>query len=234
VKTVLQFSGGADSLAALFVKASEWDEITVLWCNTGSAYPDTMMLMDKVRAMVPHFQEVLSNKASWEHLHGTAVDLLPERASILGSLLHKDTPRLYTSFLSCCASNLWAPLERATIALGATRVIRGQRNDERRKTPIMSGHVDRLGITYEFPIEDWTQADVLKYCKDVCPDLLPESYSKGELTGHDCWDCIAYLDENVQRIRNLPPVMRARVQRRLEEYHATLQPDYSALRGLLA
>jgi phosphoadenosine phosphosulfate reductase len=232
---VLQFSGGADSLATLFVKRPEWSELTVLWCDTGAAYPDTRSLVDKVFALVPNFREVKSDKPKWEAQNGLAVDVVPERATLLGSIIHSPPPaQLYTSHLRCCSANIWAPLDTASRELGATVIIRGQREQEANKAPIKSGHRDPSGILYEFPIEGWSRDDVYGYCLKVCPDLFPAYYLNGEVSGHDCWDCIAYLKENVQRIRNLPDHNRVVVMERLLAYNATIRRELAPLEELLS
>jgi 3'-phosphoadenosine 5'-phosphosulfate sulfotransferase (PAPS reductase)/FAD synthetase len=226
----LHFSGGADSLATLFLKRPEWDDIMVMWCDSGSAYPETHELMDKVEKLVPHFYRVRSNKREWERRHGTAVDLVPERYTVLGHMIHHTpmTP-LYTSWLRCCAANMWEPMDAAVRALGLKVVIRGQREEEHRKTPVKSGHVDHNGIRYEFPIENWTRAQVFEYCRRECPELFPWYYDLGEDTSHDCWDCIAYLDHNVPRHAHLPLEMRKVFDERLHVYRAALQQDLEVI-----
>jgi phosphoadenosine phosphosulfate reductase len=231
---VLQFSGGADSLATLYVKRPEWNDITVLWCNTGAAYPSTVTMMEKVRTIVPHFREVRSDKPAWEKLNGLAVDVVPERLTMIGAALQEVPPKqLFTSFIRCCAANIWAPLDIASRELGATVIIRGQRASDKLKAPIKSGHVDPSGIRYEFPIEDWSRDDVFKYCLGVCPELFPSYYLNNEDSSHDCWDCIAYLGENVNRIKNLTTPERIFVFNRLSMYQTALRAETAPLKELL-
>jgi 3'-phosphoadenosine 5'-phosphosulfate sulfotransferase (PAPS reductase)/FAD synthetase len=77
--TVLQFSGGKDSLACLFLLREQWDEMTVLWVNAGAAFPETVGLMEKIRALVPHFLEVRTNQPAQVAELGYPVDVLPLR-----------------------------------------------------------------------------------------------------------------------------------------------------------
>jgi 3'-phosphoadenosine 5'-phosphosulfate sulfotransferase (PAPS reductase)/FAD synthetase len=51
-KAVLQFSGGKDSLACLLLLRPWWDRLTVMWVNTGAAFPETLELMEAVRSRV--------------------------------------------------------------------------------------------------------------------------------------------------------------------------------------
>jgi phosphoadenosine phosphosulfate reductase len=229
---VLQFSGGIDSLAALFVKRPEWEDITVLWCDTGAGYPDTKEFMEKVAALVPNFRVVTSSKDQWAEKHGIAVDVVPERYTTLGGIIYQTVGPRYTSPFHCCAANIWAPLERVSRELGAKWIIRGQRMSDVAKAPIRSGHMDILGIQYEFPIEDWSRERVMAYCEEVCPELIPAYYQQGEGSSHDCWNCIAYLNDNVQRIRNLPSHEKEVVDARLHAYADVLQLESSYLTEL--
>lgn len=223
---VLQFSGGADSLATLFMLRAQWPDMTVMWCNTGSAYPETLGLMDRIKNLVPNFLEVRSHKNEWRHSHGIAVDVVPARYTPFGRLIHTlEFPETYTSHLECCAANIWKPLEQACFNLGAKVIIRGQRQSDASKAPILSGHVDRFGIRYEFPIQDWTRDQVITYCKEVCYDYLPDYYKRGEDSSRDCWDCIAYLGHNQVRINHLPMDMKPVVRHMLRRYDKILRTE---------
>jgi 3'-phosphoadenosine 5'-phosphosulfate sulfotransferase (PAPS reductase)/FAD synthetase len=209
-----------------------WPELTVLWCNTGSAYPETLNLVAEVSSLVPHFVEVRSDKDAWASVFGFGVDVLPERNSMLGALIHGAKGPLYNSYLRCCSANIWEPMEQKSRELGATLIIRGQRADEGAKAPIKSGFVDKFGVRYEFPIEDWTKEEVLDYCKQVCPELLPKYYLEGETTSHDCWDCIAYLGENIPRIMALCPTKRKVVMDRIKVYSDVIRKELAPLEDL--
>jgi 3'-phosphoadenosine 5'-phosphosulfate sulfotransferase (PAPS reductase)/FAD synthetase len=229
----LQFSGGLDSLATLFVKREEWDDILVLWCNTGAAYPDVVDYMNEIAMLVPHFEVVLSDKPAWEFINGAGVDVVPVDRTILGqSITSNMESSRYIDYLQCCSANIWFPLADAVHRHGLKHVIRGQRDAERRKAPIRSGHVDGNGILYEFPIQDWTKVQVLDYCKEVCFEWIPSYYANGELTSHDCWDCIAYLDENKHRIENLTGHMKVAVQNKLRDYRASVTEALTAMEAL--
>lgn len=229
---VLQFSGGADSLATLFLLRQEWADLTVLWCDTGAAYPENLALAEKVAKLVPTFVTVRSDKNLWEKTNGIAVDVVPEWHSLLGKVFKESEGATYSSPLSCCSANIWVPLDRAAREMGAKEIIRGQRLEEGRKAPVRSGHVDASGIKYTFPIEEWSKGRVLDFCLQQCPDLLPGHYFHGEPTSHDCWNCIAYLDENVARIRNLPPERKQVVVARLAAYNAAICSELAPLEEL--
>jgi phosphoadenosine phosphosulfate reductase len=219
----LQFSGGLDSLATLFLKREDWDDILVMWCNTGAAYPETAAYMADIADVVPHFLEVKSDKPAWEAVNGVAVDLVATDSTILGQAIRGtlDSPR-FIDYLQCCSANIWHPLAEAVFQRGIKHVIRGQRQGEKRKAPIRSGHVDHNGVLYEFPIEAWTKEQVWAYCREHCRDWIPPYYAAGEQTSHDCWDCVAYLDENRSRLQNLPDEKKVVVAQKLQNHYKSI------------
>ncbi len=213
IKSALQFSGGKDSLACLYLLRERWDDLYVVWLNTGAAYLEMEAYMARWKEKLPHFVELRSNQPAQIAREGWPADVVPvNNTAFAQSFLRNEGP-LIQSYLSCCAQNIWYPMHDGTIALGVSEIIRGQRRDDKRKAPLTNGQVVN-GVTYTLPIEDWSEADVFAYLKSVDADM-PPGYAQGERTGRDCWDCTAYLDENSQRIANLSDDRRAIVERRL-------------------
>jgi phosphoadenosine phosphosulfate reductase len=119
-------------------------------------------------------------------------------------------------------------------ALGATVIVRGQKRIDARKSNIESGTVID-GVRYEFPLEDWTDQDVLDYLA-TRGIALPANYAHME-TGLDCWNCTAYLDENVGKfdyMRRHHPEKHAIVQGVLSDLQQTLHRDLAPLREIKA
>lgn len=193
--TVLQFSGGRDSLACLYLLEPRWEEITVAWVNTGMPFPETLEQMERIKSMVPHFLEI-SGQQNIER-EGYPTDVLPIAATSLGHQFEGSTGARFQSRYSCCAAALWAPMQQAMRELGATTIIRGQKLSDDKKTPIRSGTVIE-GVTYEFPLEAWTDEDVQRYLNERGVKL-PQNY-RYMSTGLDCWNCTAYLTENAGRL----------------------------------
>lgn len=226
---VLQFSGGKDSLACLYLLRPHWEEVTVLWVNTGAAYPETLEQMRRVRQMVPHFLEVKSDQPANIARCGHPADVVPIRSTHYGrwaTQTKTDAPFLQ-SYLDCCNANIWKPMQDATMALGATLVIRGQRNSDDRKSPIRSGHQEN-GVTYWFPLEDWTEQRVREYLasQDV---PLPTHYDYVN-SSLDCWSCTAYMDDNAGRMR----YMKERHPEMWKRYRPMLKTVVDAVRDELA
>lgn len=195
-KAVLQFSGGKDSLATLYLCKPWWDRITVAWLNTGSAYPETIELMQRIKALVPNFVEVKSKQPEQIEREGWPVDVVPMANTTIGQSFTGKPVQKMQSYVACCSANIWQPMQEYVNFCGATLVIRGQRNDETRTSPVRSGDIVD-GIEYLFPVESWTEAIVLDYLERNNIEL-PKHYGQTK-TSLDCWNCTAYTDESAGR-----------------------------------
>jgi phosphoadenosine phosphosulfate reductase len=108
-------------------------------------------------------------------------------------------------------------------------VIRGQRNAERAKSPIRSGHKDG-GVEYLFPIEDWSSQQVRDYLKEQGA-ALPRHYDYVD-TSLDCQHCTGYLFENAGKfefIRQHHPALHVEVQGQLRQIYLAAQNEMSHL-----
>lgn len=198
--TALQFGGGKDSLACLYLLKPRWDEILVTWLNTGAAFPETQAQMEEIRALVPHFHEVRTDVwANIEH-HGWPTDVLPVRNAFWGKATTGEAGIMMQSWFNCCHANFWTPLDQAMRALGIKTIIRGQRLSEDYKSPIRHG-MTANGITYEFPLQDWSEQRVSDYLHEQGVEI-PAHY---EMTSKslDCWNCTAYLDAKLDQLKYL-------------------------------
>jgi phosphoadenosine phosphosulfate reductase len=227
---ILQFSGGKDSLACLYLLKPVWNDIAVMWCNTGAAYPETIEQMEKIRKLVPSFYEVRSNQPEFLWHMGYPADLLPVHKTYLGNVLHSTVGVKFTNYLFCCGSNIWDPMHRASKDLGATEIIRGQKMCDKRKSPVRSGQVIE-DILYTFPLENWSDEDVFNYLRKEGV-TVPGYYKNKEQTSHDCWDCTAYLDENRARIANLPADKKTVVMARLSLLKDAVRSELKTLESV--
>lgn len=155
-KIALQLSGGRDSVACLYRlrEMGLLHEVTVYWLNTGAAFPETIELMKQLAAMCADFREINGHQPEVIAHYGMPTDLLPRTSTPIGIVTGQSLVRLQDTY-SCCARVIMEPMHRRMIEDGITLVIRGQRNSDQHRSPLMSGQVDD-GIEYLFPIEDWT------------------------------------------------------------------------------
>lgn len=224
----LHCSGGKDSLACLYLLEPIWDELLVVWVNTGNAHASTHALMHEIRAKVPHFHEVVSNQPAFVAQYGYPVDVLPTARTPFGQQLDSRKGRTFVDWQTCCSTNIWTPMYAAMKELGITTVYRGQKLADMIRAPIRSGHQED-GITYVFPIEGWTDQQVFDYLGD----RVPEHYLRGEKTSRDCVNCTAYLHENKERIAALPEADRAEIIEVLRDLRACIQESVDHIDGIV-
>jgi phosphoadenosine phosphosulfate reductase len=229
--TALQFSGGKDSLACLYLLEPQWPDLVVVWCNTGAAFPETLEQMERIRTLVPHFAEIRGEQSIPKY--GYPADVLPVASSWYGQQFENGSGIRFQSRYDCCAAALWTPTFQAMKSMGITRIIRGEKHLDAKKSGMVTGTVID-GITYEFPLQGWSNQDVLAYLaeKDV---KLPANY-RSMTTSLDCWNCTAYLDENAGRLdymRAHHPQKADLVMKVLAQLAAQIELDTQPLRDLL-
>jgi phosphoadenosine phosphosulfate reductase len=231
---MLQFSGGLDSLAALWVLKPVWPELTLLWVDSGAAYPETRELVQRIRDDLPlkSVFTTVGQQPEWIKTHGYPSDVLPINHTHLGNAIRSFKGVMFQPWITCCNANLWAPGERAVVELGATDVYRGQRNNDRVKSPIIDGTVID-GVTYHFPLAQWTRERVRACVEKNLPEYFPAYYRAGEDSSHDCWDCTAHLEDNAVRINALEPERRAVVHGRLRDLLSAVTQDEKLIHAAL-
>ena len=224
IDTALQFSGGKDSLACLYLNKHRWDNLYVVWLDTGAAYPEMVEYMEGWKSRLPHFIHIKSDQPGNIAARGWPVDVLPVENTLIGKIISGNDNQLMQSNMDCCATNIWLPLYNGCLKLGIKYLMKGQRNDDRRKSAARHGRIVD-GIEYVMPIQDWTEEQVFEYLKSV-DAIMPPGYDAGEKTGRDCWDCTAYLDDNRKRVYNLKGDKQAEMLRRLAVIDAEIEKQW--------
>lgn len=172
------------------------DKITVIWVNTGDAFPETEKIIRDFSKKIPSFLEVKSNVLQFKKNFGHPTDLLPTKHSFANVHTQGLNIPMFVNNIDCCAQNIWFPAMSAACDIGATLIIRGQRNEEEEKSIIRSGD-KKEGFEFLFPIEDWKKEQVLSYLKEQGFNYPPHfNFSESSL---DCMHCTSCLHANQDR-----------------------------------
>jgi 3'-phosphoadenosine 5'-phosphosulfate sulfotransferase (PAPS reductase)/FAD synthetase len=230
-KIGLQFSGGKDSLACLFILFDYWDQLTVYWCNSGNAYPETIALMDKIRKMVPHFVEIDGRQPQTIKQHGFPSDLIPVDSSVGAKMVGINKLPLNDRY-SCCYKSLMEPTHERMIADKVTLIIRGQKSADTYVGQAKSGEI-LGGFEMLYPVEKWTDEQVFKYLNEM-GFSLPRFYTEGLKAMPDCMNCTAWLDHKFPSyIKKYHPEHYPELQKRLNMIAISVQPLMDDLRSAI-
>lgn len=171
---VLQFSGGKDSLALLYLFKEHLGRITVLHCDTSDLLPEVQALVEAVERTAPRFVRVTSDAAKWISAHGIPSDLVPIRNHPGAANIYRGAAQAIVPLTDCCAANRWQPIERAIVDLNPALIIHGQRRsdlfawDDARMNGVAAG-----GWKTWAPIAEWSDADVMAYLRERGAPILP-------------------------------------------------------------
>jgi 3'-phosphoadenosine 5'-phosphosulfate sulfotransferase (PAPS reductase)/FAD synthetase len=223
-RIALQFSGGKDSLATLYLLRPWWDRITVYWLDAGDAFPETYEIVGRVAAEVPRFVRVASSCEKVIEEHGIPTDLLPATHTDFGHKLFGTTDK-FQDRLSCCWRTVMLPMHEQMKRDQITLIIRGQK-DADIGWMIRSGHVED-GVEYLFPIQDWTKENVFAFLRDKGLPISPVYESMD--TTPECMSCSAWWDDNrAQYMKSRYPAQYAKYQSRLARIRVAVEPLIAA------
>ncbi len=211
-RPALHFSGGKDSLACLYLLREHLDRVAVYWLDTGDGCPETLEVIEAVKAWVPNFITVKSDVIAWRNKNGHPSDLVPAKAHPIGLMYGMNKFALVNRF-DCCSANLMQPLHERMIADGVDLVIRGTKTCDTGRVP----H-DGAGEPYSvyLPIKDWSHARVFEYLDSVgAPVNRIYKHFKG-ISAPECMGCTAWWDDGKARyLADLHPELLAGYQANL-------------------
>ena len=160
MKTVLQLSGGRDSLATLFFVEPAWDELTVAWCDSGDSAPELLALMSQIEKLVPHFERVPGYAREVRELYGDPVA---------------------GAWTDCCARSIWYPMLEWVLANDFERIVRGTRRVDPIAYPRPGEKL--YGLTFDLPIWDWSDKEL----HDALAVIAARGFKP--VYPHDCLHC---------------------------------------------
>lgn len=227
-RIALQVSGGRDSIACLYrLKELEiLHLVTVYWLNTGAAFPETVNIMRQVRMMASRFVEIEGHQPEVIAQFGMPTDVLPRTSTPIGVVTGQSQVLMQDTY-SCCARVVMEPMHRRMLEDGITLIVRGQRADDRHKSPLSSGAIEN-GMEYLFPIEDWSAADVDSYLVKMGAPVHP-AYEFMSTTP-DCMTCSGWWEDGrASFLKARHPEAYAEYQRRLEIIRANIIPHITTM-----
>lgn len=193
--TVIEFSGGKDSIAVLDICRPFKNRCIVLHCDMGDEFPHvTKYIRDICHDLGFNLQIVGPSIPVREYTErfGYPSDIVPVWSTFEGNSylpIKKRSRTLLQSPIECCKAMLWQPLDNAVRQTGATLVIRGSKaQDEHIGVGNSTWH---SGIEYLSPIWDWSDEDVFSHL-NANNIKLPDQYEKGCNHSLDCQHCTGW------------------------------------------
>ena len=238
----LLFSGGKDSLALVYLLRDDWHRLTVYHLDTGDLLPETRDAVAHVEAMVPRFQRINTNARAWIAANGLPSELVPEACGSIGrGFDHGHAGRVsIVGQWRCCDANRWQPMLNRLQADGVTLSIRGARIADpgfglvRRAPGATIGEcIKRVGnIENWFPIQRWSDDDVLAYLRGVGAPV--GRFYDYKAQGIECATCPAGWGEGrASYLRQHHPELAARYAADLDTIAREMRPSLDRLNGEL-
>jgi 3'-phosphoadenosine 5'-phosphosulfate sulfotransferase (PAPS reductase)/FAD synthetase len=239
---VLQFSGGKDSTALMYLARPYLNEITVLFSETGATFPHLRRHVEQTcRKLGARMTIVHPEIDVHEHIYrnGFPSDIVPVEASAeMAPFLNPPPKQILQSYTQCCRAMLWTPMLGYMRENNVDLVLRGSKSCDPRVGVGPGTEIE--GITYESPLWDWSDDDVYAYLKEQGAEL-PDQYPEIN-DSLDCWICTAHLahhgDQKMHYIKkNYPdlwPVVSERmnlVRGIIEREAARIAPAMSVADG---
>lgn len=162
-RAALQFSGGKDSMACLYLLREEVERgMPVYWLDSGDGIPETLEVVDEVRQWIPDFRPVEFDYVAWIEANGSASDITTAHSSYLGQELGLSDLKLSGRFASTWHT-LMLPLHQRVVEDGIEVVVRGTKSADADSLPHLSG--DAYDVM--MPLDGWTHDDVFSYLQHV-------------------------------------------------------------------
>lgn len=187
----LQFSGGKDSLALVYLLRPQWDKLTLYHVDTGDLLPEVREIVDMVEAMVPSFVRIETDAKAWTAKVGLPSDLVPTTSTPVGMAIGASKQSIVDRF-ACCVANIMAPMHGRMIEDGVSLAIRGTKRVDIGRLPAESGDTS-MGYELWLPLADWSHEDVFAYLREVGAPICRVYEHK--VNAPECATCPAWWSE---------------------------------------
>jgi phosphoadenosine phosphosulfate reductase len=229
-RAALQFSGGKDSLALVYLLRPHWSRLTLYHVDAGDLLPEVREIVDMVEAMVPDFRRIETNSAKWMAEVGLPSDLVPTSSTPAGLSIGASKQRIIDR-LDCCAVNLMLPMHNRMIEDGVSLVIRGTKRADLARLPAESGDTS-LGYELWLPLQEWSHDEVFEYLRSVDAPICRVYEHK--VNAPECATCPAWWSEGrADYLKKHHPELFALYRAKLAAVAAEVTPHWNALQGEL-
>jgi phosphoadenosine phosphosulfate reductase len=241
-RAILQFSGGKDSTALIYLARPYLDRITVMFIDTWATFPHVLEFAEETcRKLGADLQIVRPPIPVRDYIDaaGLPSDIVPVEATLEFSPLLNGANggTRVQSWMRCCGAMLWGPLDKAVRDSGIKLVLRGSKKaDARVGAP--PGFIED-GIEYSSPLWDWSHDDVFSYLKREGV-TLPKQYRLGCEESLDCTICTAFLADHyhgrskLEYIRENHPELWPELRGRLSALQGALVAEAKRMTGSFA
>lgn len=238
-RTLLQFSGGKDSMACLFMLLPLGRRLTIHHHNPGAQLPETARQMSALRSWLltfaadqrPGFHQTASDVQNDIVANGTPADVVPVWSTSLGRMIQEPPPdaiRVRSTF-DCCNANLWQPMMKTAQLLRVDCIVRGQRLVDKQRSPIEDG-AKAADITIRFPLGSATDEQLAAFLSEQYhqhPAAPPVwSVRAGLSASFDCWCCTGHAQHSEEQrayLRKTMPFEASIVEGRMSKIRAAVR-----------
>lgn len=226
-RPALQFSGGKDSLACLYLLREPINQgLPVYWLNSGDTCPETLAVIEQMRPTIPNFVDVRTDVRAWRAANGMPTDVLPQSSTQLGVAYGMSSVPMVGRF-DCCVANRILPMHERMMADGIDCVIRGTKLAD-------TGRLPAEGATPFYhvllPIRDWSHQQVFDYLRSVGAPYNAVYDNFANSSTLDCVGCTAVWDDGkAAYFRTKHPQRWSEYRASLETIRAQLQHHLSQL-----
>lgn len=225
-RAALQFSGGKDSLALVYLLRPFWDRLTLYHVDAGDLLPEVREIIDQVAAAVPDFRRINPDTERWSGVYGLPSDLVPSSSSPVGMAIGSSSQRIVGRW-DCCAANIMEPMHKRMLQDGVTLAIRGTKRADFARLPAASGDIS-MGYELWLPIQEWSHDDVFAYLRSVGAPICRVYEHK--VNAPECATCPAWWSEGrAEYLKKHHPALYATYQAKLARVAREVTPHWQAL-----